>query len=62
MTSEQSRKLKVGTPVCFNGNQADRGTVTAIHANYVTIKWDDGHLSISSHNNMKRIELASAKR
>jgi hypothetical protein len=62
MTSEQSRKLKVGTRVCFNGDQADRGKVTAIHANYVTIRWDDGHQSLSSHKEMKRVELLAAKR
>jgi hypothetical protein len=62
MMPEQSKKLTVGTPVCFNGDQADHGKVTAIHANYVTIKWDDGHQSISSHNDMKRVELSAAKR
>jgi hypothetical protein len=62
MTSDQSRRLKIGTLVCFNDDQADRGTVTANDANYVTIKWEDGHLSISSHNNMKRIELLAVKR
>ena len=30
MTGEQSRALKVGDRVCFNGEQADSGTVTAI--------------------------------
>jgi hypothetical protein len=61
MTSEQSKKLKVGTLICFNGDQTVRGTVTAIHANYVTIKWDERHRSLSGHNDMKRVELASAK-
>jgi hypothetical protein len=45
MTSEQSKKLKVGDSVCFNGDPADNGTVAVIHANYVSIKWDDGHRS-----------------
>jgi hypothetical protein len=60
MTSDQSKKLKVGTCVCFNGNQADRGTVAAIQARYVTIKWD-GHKSFSGHNEMKRVEILTAK-
>jgi len=62
MTQEQSTKLKVGTRVCFNGDGADRGTVSAVEANYVTIKWEDGHQSYSGHKEMKRVELLTAKR
>ncbi|THD68439.1 MAG: hypothetical protein E7813_10445 [Bradyrhizobium sp.] len=58
MTPEQSKKLKVGTRVCFNGIQADGGKVMATNANYVTIKWDDGHESHSGHSGMQRVELA----
>jgi hypothetical protein len=29
MTSEQSKLLKVGTRVCFNGEEGDHGTVKA---------------------------------
>ena len=57
MTPEQSKKLKVGTRVCFNGDPADSGKVTAIQATYITIKWDDGHKSFTGHNEMRRIEL-----
>jgi hypothetical protein len=46
MTREQSTKLEVGARVCFNGDRADRGTITAIEPNYVTIKWEDGHRTI----------------
>jgi hypothetical protein len=62
MTPEQSKKLQVGARVCFYGDLADRGKVTAIHTNYVKIKWDDGHRSISSHNDMTRVDLLAAKR
>jgi hypothetical protein len=57
MTAEQSKLLKVGTRVCFNGDPADSGKVTAIQARYVVIKWQDGHQSFTGHNEMKRIEL-----
>jgi hypothetical protein len=57
MTPAQSKKLNIGTQVCFNGDQADRGKVTAIEARYVTIKWDDGHQSFSGHGAMDRVEL-----
>jgi hypothetical protein len=62
MTTEQSQRLKVGARVCFNGDKADRGTVTANNARYVTIKWNDGHQSFSGHKEMKRIGLLAAKR
>jgi hypothetical protein len=57
MTAEQSRKLKPGNRVCFNGHESDQGTVKATNAKYVTIKWDDGHESYTSHGDMRRVEL-----
>jgi len=57
MTPEQSKQLKVGTRVCFNGDPADSGKVTSIEAKYVTIKWRDGHRSLTGHNEMTRVEL-----
>jgi hypothetical protein len=62
MTPEQSRKLKSGTRVSFNGDPADCGTVTATNANYVTIKWDDGHQSFTAHREMIRVELTAPLR
>jgi hypothetical protein len=62
MTSEQSKQLKVGARVCFNGDKSDSGTVTASHARYVTIKWDDGHESFTGHNEMKRVELVLTRK
>jgi hypothetical protein len=56
MTPEQSRKLKVGIRVYFDGDQSDRGTVEATNARYVTIKWDDGHKSFTGHGEMRRVE------
>jgi hypothetical protein len=53
MTGEQSKQLKVGDHVRFDGDEADPGRVIAIQAHYVTIQWDDGH---KSHNDMKRVE------
>jgi hypothetical protein len=57
MTSEQSKQLKVGARVCFDGDPGDSGEVTATQLRYVTIKWNDGHQSFTGHNEMKRIEL-----
>jgi hypothetical protein len=57
MTGEQSRALKVGERVCWNGEQADSGIVTAIEHRFVVIKWRDGHMSHTGHGDMKRVEL-----
>jgi hypothetical protein len=62
MTPEQSKKLKVGARVCFNGDRADCGKVTATNARYVTIKWEDRHQSYSGHKEMKRVEVLAVKR
>jgi hypothetical protein len=62
MTGDQSRLLKVGSRVCFNGDQADRGEVTAIQARYVTIKWEDGHQSFAGPSDMERVELLAGKK
>ena len=58
MTFDESRKLKRGTRVCFNGDPADLGPVTAVESRYVTVKRDDGHRSFTGHKNMQRVELA----
>jgi hypothetical protein len=55
MTGEQSKKLKVGASVCFNGEQADEGTVKATNWKYITIAWHDGHTSFQAHGDMKRV-------
>jgi hypothetical protein len=52
VTPDQSKRLKIGTRVCFNGDQTDRGKVTAIQARYVTI----GEASSVSHNDMAKVE------
>jgi small-conductance mechanosensitive channel len=56
MTPQQSKQLKIGDHVCFNGEITDRGMVIAVQARYVTIKWNDGHKSFTGHNNMTRVE------
>jgi hypothetical protein len=62
MTPDESRKLTVGARVCFNGDQADLGTVAAVQGRYVTIRWEDGHRSLTGHRNMQRVKLVLKKR
>ena len=57
MTPEQSKKLKAGDHVCFNGDASDVGTVIATETRYVTIRWQDGHRSLTGHTSMQRVEL-----
>jgi hypothetical protein len=59
MTPEQSKTLKPGARVCWNGEESDQGTVKATNAKYVTIRWLDGHESFTGHGNMHRIELTA---
>jgi hypothetical protein len=59
MTSEQSKLLKVGARVFFDGDRADLGTVTSTQAQYVTIKWEDGHQSFTGHREMRRVALVA---
>jgi hypothetical protein len=40
MTGENSRALKVGTRVCWQNDQTDRGTVTETNWAGLTIRWD----------------------
>ena len=56
MTGDQSRFLNIGDRVFWNADKNDKGTVTATHARYVTINWDDGHKSFTGHNEMRRVE------
>ena len=61
MNSDESRKLKPGTRVCYNGDPADLGTVIATEMRYVTIAWQDGHRSFTGHTSMQRVELVSPR-
>jgi hypothetical protein len=57
MTPDQSKQLKLRARVCFNGDPADLGIVTATETRYVRIKWDDKHESLTGHTHMERVEL-----
>jgi hypothetical protein len=61
MTPEQSKQLKVGDRVHFNGDPADSGKVTAVQARYVTIEWRDGHESFTGHGHMNRVDFAASR-
>jgi hypothetical protein len=59
MTGEKSRLLKVGNKVCWQKDQADRGTVTETSWSGLTIKWDSRDEQTVLHNDMAQIERAA---
>jgi preprotein translocase subunit YajC len=60
MTGEQSRQLKVGDRVCWAATMTDLGTVIGVTWSAVIIEWDDGLTASIEHNDMARVERASA--
>jgi Ser-tRNA(Ala) deacylase AlaX len=57
MTSTDSRKLKTGSRVCWGGNTADSGKITETNWNAVTIAWDNNHVAVVHHGDMREIQL-----
>jgi hypothetical protein len=61
MTGDQSRLLKVGDRVRWEGSATDLGTVIGTAWSGVTISWDDGHTSSVRHNDMAGVGLVPTK-
>ena len=61
MTPEQSRNLKVGQRVSWQGDEADRGVIVERDWSGVGIKWDNGKVSFYHHNDMREIAAAPLK-
>jgi hypothetical protein len=63
MNAAESKSLTKGTRVYWQGNADDGGTVTDISWDAVTITWDDGHVAVVHHGDMREVMLTSqAKR
>ena len=60
MTADESRKLRRGNRVCWQGNASDGGTISATSWDAVTIEWDDGHVATVHHGDMREIHPGSA--
>jgi len=56
MIGEQSRALKVGDRVQWDNSLTDRGTISEVDWQGVTIKWDDGRMNSIYHNDMAQVE------
>ena len=59
MTPAESKKLRRGDRVCWRGDRADSGIITATTWDAVTIAWDNGHLATVHHGDMQDIHFAS---
>ena len=62
MTAVESRALKKGSRVYWQGNVADSGIIRATTWDAVTIAWDNGHVAMVHHGDMGEIESAPIKR
>ena len=61
MTVAESRALKKGTRVYWQGNVADSGIIRATSWDAVTIVWDNGHIATVHHGDMGKVERAPSK-
>jgi hypothetical protein len=56
MTVTESKNLKIGGRVCWAGNANDCGEVTATAWDAVTITWDNHHVAIIHHGDMREVQ------
>jgi hypothetical protein len=61
MTGDQSRRLKIGDRVNWEGSTTDLGTVVGSAWSEVTISWDDGHTTSIRHNDIVQVERMPMK-
>ena len=61
MTATESKDLKKGARVCWRGDAADSGTITEKRWDAVTITWDNGHVAIVHHGDMREILRARSR-
>jgi hypothetical protein len=61
MIGQKSRLLKVGDNVCWQNDQADRGTVIETNWSGLTIKWGSRGEQRVLHNDMGNMSLVSKK-
>jgi len=56
MTVTESKDLKKGTRICWRGDPADSGTITATSWDAVTIAWNNGKIATVHHGDMREIQ------
>ena len=61
MTFNESKGLKKGTSVYWQGDAADGGIITETSWDAVTIAWNNGQVASVHHGDMREIHSTSAK-
>ena len=61
MNAAESRGLKKGNRVSWQGDATDSGVITATSWDAVTIAWDNGQVASVHHGDMRQIHWAPAK-
>ncbi len=62
MTPTESRDLKKGSRVYWQGDAADCGTISEMSWDAVTITWNNGQVAKVHHGDMREIQRVSGKR
>jgi hypothetical protein len=61
MTAAESKVLKQGNHVYWRGDATDRGRITEMSWDAVTIAWDNGQVARVHHGAMREIQRTVAK-
>ena len=61
MTAAESKGLKNDSRVYWRGDAADRGIITEMSWDAVTIAWDNGRVARVHHGDMREIQRSPAK-
>jgi hypothetical protein len=61
MNAAESKGLKKGSRVYWRGDATDRGSITDMSWDAVTIAWENGQVARVHHGDMGEIEQAPAK-
>ena len=61
MTNAESKALKKGSRVYWQGDAADRGCITETSWDAVTIAWDNGKVARVHHGDMREIRQTPSK-
>lgn len=62
MTAAESKDLKKGARVYWRGDADDGGIVTHRSWDAVTISWNNGHVAVVHHGDMREILQKKASR
>ena len=61
MNAAESKGLKKGSHVYWRGDAADRGSISEMSWDAVTIAWDNGQVARVHHGDMREVQRAPAK-